>query len=356
MVVNSKGKYWVGAVLAFGLTAGGVQDAQAQTAKQPKLCVYDLLGAAGDVFNMSKDYVVAAKAWGADVVLRAYTDERVATQDFIAGECDAVFATGFRTRQFNSTTAVLDSLGVSSIVKNNKVDMNASYEVVRRAIQVFSSPSAAKLTVNGKYEVGGIIPFGTAYPVLRDRNIRTVEDLAGKKIAAFDYDKAQAVMIQKIGAQPVSADITNFAAKFNNGAVDMIAAPAAAYKPLELYRGIGTKGAINRFPIVILSYQMIINTEKFPAGFGAKSRQFWFGQFDRAMSIILRAEKTIPEQTWSDLTPENMIKYTIMLRESRVSIADQGLYDKAGLKLLKKIRCGINSADSECSTNSENWN
>lgn len=343
------------AAIGLGLSLAA-SPALAQTPMKAKLCVYDLLGAAGDVYNMSKDFVVSAKGLGADLELRAYTDERVATQDFIAGECDAVFATGFRTRQFNATTAVLDSLGVSSIVKNNKVDMDASYEVVRRAIQLFAQPQAGKLTVNGKYEIAGIIPFGTAYPVVNDRKITTVEDLAGKKIAAFDYDKAQAVMIQKIGAQPVSADITNFASKFNNGAVDMIAAPAAAYKPLELYRGIGTKGAVNRFPIVILSYQMVINTAKFPDGFGLKSRQYWLSQFDRALQIILRAEKTIPEKTWSDLLPENMIKYTIMLRESRVSIAEQGLYDKNGLRLMKKIRCGINPADSECSTKSENWN
>lgn len=342
-------------VATIGLVLGLPASGYAQGAKQ-KLCVYDLLGATGDVFNMSKDFVVSAKSWGANIDLKAYTDERIATQDFIAGECDALYATGLRTRQFNATTAVLDSLGVSSIVMNNKVDMKASYEVVRRTIQVFASPNAAKMNVSGRFEVAGIIPFGTAYPVLNDRNIKTVEDLAGKKIAAFDYDKAQAVMIQKIGAQPVSADITNFASKFNNGAVDMIAAPAAAYKPLELYRGIGTKGAINRFPIVILTYQMVINQSKFPEGFGQKSRSYWLGQYERALSLVTKAEKSIPEKTWGDLTPENMIKYTVMLRESRVSIAEQGLYDKAGLRVMKKIRCGVNPADSECSTNSENWN
>jgi len=235
------------------------------------------------------------------------------------------------------------------------VDMKASYEVVRRAIQVFSSPNATKIATNGRYEIAGIIPFGTAYPVLNDRKIQSVEDLAGKKIAAFDYDKAQAVMIQKIGAQPVSADITNFASKFNNGIVDMIAAPAAAYKPLELYRGIGNKGAINRFPIVILSYQVVINTSKFPNGFGLESRKYWSGQFDRALKLILRAEASIPENTWSDLTPENMIKYTIMLRESRGSIVDQGIYDKQGLTIMKKIRCSVNRADSECTPDSKTF-
>jgi len=335
------------------LTAAALASGTASA--QQKLCVYDLLGSAGDVSNMAKDYAIAAKTMGADISVKTYTDERVATEDLLAGQCDAVMATGFRTRQFNPTAASLDSLGASTVIRNDKVDMPASYEVVRKTIQTFASPAAAKLMVRGNYEVGGIIPFGTAYPVVNDRNIRTVEALAGKKIAAFDYDKAQAIMIQRIGAQPVSADITNFAGKFNNGSVDFIAAPAMAYRPLELYRGIGTKGAINRFPILILTYQVILNKTKFPDGFGDKSRQYWLGQYDRAMALIKKAEKDIPATTWSDLTPENMIKYTIMLRDARVDIAEKGVYDKQGLKIIKRVRCSINPADSECSSNTENW-
>ena len=120
--------------------------------------------------------------------------------------------------------------------------MPASYEVVRRIVQTFSDAKAAKLMVDGNYEIGGIIPLGAAYPVVNDRKLNSVEALAGKRIASFDYDKAQAVMIQKIGAQPISADIMNFASKFNNGSVDFIGAPSLAYKPLELNKGIGKKG------------------------------------------------------------------------------------------------------------------
>ncbi len=335
------------------LLAGLAVAPQAQA--EQKLCVYDLLGSAGDMTNMAKDYAVAAQAMGAQISIKSYTDERVATEDLLAGQCDAVMATGFRTRQFNPTAGALDSLGASTIVRHEKVDMPASYEVVRKTIQTFSAPAAGKLMVRGNYEVGGILPFGTAYPVVNDRNIKTVESLAGKKIASFDYDKAQAIMIQKIGAQPVSADITSFAGKFNNGSVDMIAAPAMAYRPLELYRGIGTKGAIQRFPILILTYQVILNKAKFPAGFGEKSRLYWLTQYDRAMALIKKAERDIPAATWGDLTPENMLKYTIMLRDSRVAIAEQGIYDKTGLKIIKRVRCSISAADSECSSNTENW-
>ena len=320
-----------------------------------KLCVYDLLGSVGDISSMARDYAVAAKAMGADIAVKTYTDERVATEDLLAGQCDAVMATGFRTRQFNPVAASIDSLGASTIIRGDKLDMPGSYNVVHKTIATFASPAAAGLMVRGNYEVGGIIPFGTAYPVVNDRNIKTVEALAGKRIASFDYDKAQAIMIQRIGAQPVSADITNFAGKFNNGSVDFIAAPAMAYRPLELYRGIGTKGAINRFPILILTYQIILNKTKFPEGFGEKSRQYWLGQYDRAIALVNKAEKDIPASTWGELTPDNMIKYTIMLRDSRIAIADQGVYDKTGLKIIKKVRCSINPADSECATNSESW-
>jgi hypothetical protein len=44
-----------------------------------------------------------------------------------------------------------------------------------------------------------------------------------------------------------------------------------------------------------------------------------------------------------------------MLRDSRIAIAEQGIYDKPGLKIIKRVRCSINSADSECSANTENW-
>jgi hypothetical protein len=318
-----------------------------------KVCVYDLLGASGDLFNMAKDYAVAMQKHGVSIELKGYTDERVATEDFRTGQCDAVIATAFRTRQFNSVAGAIDTLGSTTIVRDGKIDIQASYEVVRKLIQTYSSPAAAKLMIEGNYEIGGITPLGAAYPVVNDRKLNTVEALAGKRIASFDYDKAQAVMIQRIGAQPISADITNFSTKFNNGSVDMIAAPTLAYKPLELYKGIGKNGGIARFPILILTYQVVLNKPKFPEGFGEKSREYWATQFDRSLQLIKQSDASIPPATWMELSPENSYKYTLMLRESRIDIAQKGLYDKRGLKVIKKIRCNVNPADPECTTKSE---
>ncbi len=332
-------------LLAVG-TAGSAQAGQ-------KVCVYDLLGAAGDLFNMSKDYAVAMQKYGAAIELKGYTDERVATEDFRTGQCDAVIATAFRTRQFNAVAGSIDTLGATTIVRDGRIDIPASYEVVRTIIRTYADPAANRLMIEGPYEIGGITPLGAAYPVLNDRKINTVEALAGKRIAAFDYDKAQAVMIQRIGAQPVSVDITNIGTKFNNGIVDMVTLPALAFKPLELNKGIGTNGGIGRFPILIPTVQIVLNKTKFPEGFGEKSRQYWVGQFDRAISLIQKAEKGIPAAMWNDLPPESIPKYVIMFRESRIEISKQGIYSKQGLNIIKRARCSINPADAECATKIE---
>jgi hypothetical protein len=341
--------------LALAAAAVVVGTVAAPVAAQAKslFCVWDVAGKTGDVFAQATDYVIAMQKNGADIELKSYVDERVAVEDFRAGQCDGVIATGFRTRVFNQVAGSLDSIGSTTIVKNGKVDIDASYEVVRKVIQVFSSPQASKLMVEGNYEIGGIFPLGAAYPIVRDRKINSVEALSGKKIAAFDYDKAQGVMIQRIGAQPVSVDVTNIGPKFNNGFVDMVTLPAVAFKPFELYKGIGKTGGVGRFPIMIPTVQVVVNKAKLPEGFGEKSRQYWLAQFDRAMNIIQQAEKGIPAAMWDDLPAESIPKYVIMFRESRIEIAKQGIYNKQGLNIIKRARCSINAADAECATKVE---
>lgn len=332
-------------VLALGAATLSVS-AQAKNT----ICVWDVAGRTGDVFATAQDYVLAMQKQGVDMQLKVHVDERVAVEDYRAGQCQGVIATSFRTRPFNEVAGSIDSIGSTTIVRNGKPDTDASYEVLRRVIQVFASPQAAKLMVNGNHEVAGIFPLGAAYPMVRDRNINTVEALAGKKIAAFDYDKAQALMIQRIGAQPVSVDVTNIGPRFNNGMVDMVTLPAVAYQPLELHKGMGTRGGIGRLPIMVPTVQMIIDRTKFPDGFGEQSRQFWLSQYDRALGLVRNAERAIPAAMWQDLPPEVLPRYVLMLREARVSIARQGLYDKTTMNIMKRARCSVNPGDAECAT------
>jgi Family of unknown function (DUF6091) len=346
MKFQAKAVKHVGAALA--LTAVAVSAQAANT-----MCVFDIIGATGDAFNMAKDYAVAMQKNGVTVELKAYNNEAMAVNEFRAGKCDALMATAFRTREFNGVAGAIDSLGATTVVRDGKVDLPASYDVVRKVIQTFSSPQAAKLMVEGNYEVGGIVPFGAAYPMVNNRAIDSVEALAGKRIAALEYDKAQALMVERVGGKPVAVDINNLSAKFNGGEVDMIAAPTLAYKPLELNKGIGTKGGIARFPLLILTYQVVLNQSKFPAGFGEKSREHWVGEFDRAMKLVQNADASIPAATWMDVSPDHVKKYTNILRESRIAITGQGVYNKQGLKVIKKVRCAANPAEADCSSPSE---
>lgn len=328
--------------LAVALVAAAAATGSMQAAAASKICVFDILGAQGDISGMMKDYALAATKMGASVELKSYTDERTAAEDFKAGQCDGVMLTGMRGRQFNSFTGSLDSLGAIP-----------SYTVMEKTLATLANPALAGKMVNGNYEVAGVAPAGAAYLFVKSRTINHVDKLAGKKIAILDYDKAQAKMVQKVGAQPVSSDITNFAAKFNNNAVDIIASPALAYKPLELYKGLGKDGAIVRFPLAQLTFQLIINKTKFPAGFGQQSRAYWDGQFDRAMGLIKKAERDVPANVWMDLPPKDKDGYVVMMRDARISMTKEGVYDPVMMKLLKKTRCAVDSSDAECSQNLE---
>jgi len=326
----------------------------AQAAK-PRFCVYDPLGTTGEGYKAAQDYAIAMQKKGADIDIKSYLDERVAVEDFRTGQCDGVMATALRTRQFNTLSASMDTVGAATIVRKGKVDMDSSFEVVRRFIQTLSSPKAADLMVQGNYEVVGIIPLGGVYAFVNNREINTIEKAAGKRVAAFDYDKAQAQLIQRVGARPVSVDVSNFSSMFNNNNVDVIMAPAIVYKPLELHKGLGTKGGVGRFPLTVITYQLVIRPEKFPKGFGQGSREYVYSNFDRVIEIVRRADKDIPEKLWIDPTPEDNERYVALMREGRIEMAEKGFYDKRGLKLIKKIRCSVYPEASDCTQPTETW-
>ena len=207
--------------------------------------------------------------------------------------------------------------------------------------------------VAGNYEVVGVVPLGAAYLLVNDRNINTLAKAAGKRIAVLDYDRAQAKLVQKVGAQPVSADVTTFGGKFNNGQVDIIAAPAIAIKPLELMRGLGTKGAIARFPVAQVTGNMIINRAKFPAGFGQKSRAYVGTQLPRAFNLIAKNEAAIPAKYWMDIPANDRVGYVKLMREARIDLTREGIYNKKMMSLLKRVRCQQEASSFECALTEE---
>ena len=73
----------------------------------------------------------------------------------------------------------------------------------------------------------------------------------------------------------------------------------------------------------------------------------------KAMQLIRTGDSSIPPGAWLDVTAEDAYKYTLMLRDARVQLGQQNIYDRRGLKVIKRIRCHVNPADPECATKSE---
>ena len=323
----------IGALAASTLTFA----VNAEAANKLTFCVWDIVGKNGPVFSQMEDYRLEATKWGADLELKAYTDEKIAAEDFKAGVCDAVGITGLRGRSFNSFTGTLDSIGAIPTDDHMKT-----------VLQYMADPKLAKLMVNGEYEVAGIGPAGAAYLFTKDRTIDTVGELAGKKIAVLDFDKTQALMAESVGMSPVSASITNFGSMFNNGSVDIIGAPAVAYDALELYKGLGANGAIVNFALIQLTVQVIIRHDRFPAGYGQKSREYVWSQYDRFMEYINASTKNIKPSYWLEIPEKDKVGYQEMFRQSRLKLRNEGYYDGKMLSFLSKVRCQKDPALAEC--------
>jgi len=210
------------------------------------------------------------------VHFQIYTDERVAAEDFKAKRCDGIAMSNLRARQFNHFVGSLDAIGAVP-----------SYQHLTQVIQLLARPEMAKDMVNQDYEITGIIPMGAAYVMVNDRRINTLAKAAGKKVAVMDFDKSQAMMVQRIGAQPVSVDLTSLAGKFNNGQVDIMAGPALIFDPFELYKGMTDKnlqvrGAIIRFPLLQVTGVMMMHRGRFPDGLGQLVREYAATQLEPA--------------------------------------------------------------------------
>ncbi len=329
------------AAAALTATAGL---AQAQDVEQRSLCVFDPVGANGDMYQLMKDYALAGRELGVDFRMRPYTEESTARADFQAGKCDAVALTGIQNRNIVRFAGSLDMMAATP-----------SYEAERTAIAAISGPNAAELMQEGPYEVVGVIPLGMAYLFGRSRdNLDDWKKLAGQKVAVISNDEQAVEMVQYAGGTVVAATTSTFAGMFNNGSVDLAYAPAFAYEALEMYKGLGENGGILRYNLGQLSGQINIHRDRFPEGFGVKSREWVFNNmWDDAMRIIEQAEAAIPKEYWVDLDEEKAASYNEMFAEVRQSLFEKEVYHPRMQLMLKKIRCREIPGNADCTQDTE---
>ena len=314
-------------------------------AKQ-QVCVFDLLGKAGESYKFLEEWALVSKKWGAQVQLISFQDEDLADKAFQNDKCDAVYMTSMRARTYNKFAGSIDALGG---VPSNKI--------AQKAVDYVLDPRNTKrmtTTLQGEnYEVAGIGLIGSAYIFVKDRSLNTIEKAQGKKFAILHYDRAQRVMVERVGAVPVMSDISNFIKKFNTGEVDVVAAPAYAYKPLEIEKGLGSKGAMLNFPVVNVTADLIVRPERFPAQFGEQSRQWFLQKIPQSFAMVQRLEAAIPSKIKMQLSKEDKEKYQRLLREGRIDLTKQGVYDPGMMRVLKKARCTVERTNFECSLGGE---
>ncbi|MDH0032359.1 MULTISPECIES: putative solute-binding protein [unclassified Acinetobacter] len=333
-----KGILAVGAMLMLGASMQANADA--------KICVFDLLGKSGEAYKAMEEWALAAKTWRSDITLLSYQNEAQAQNDFEQGKCDGVYMTSMRARSYNKFAGSVDAIGAVP-----------SYAIAQKAIS-FALDRRNQRRLNSRigkqsYEVAGISQIGLAYIFVKDKNMNTIEQIKGKKFAVLAYDEAQKIVVKSLGGQAVLSDISDIAKKFNSGEADIMAAPAYAYKPLELYKGLGNDGAIIQFPAVNMTMDLIIRPEKFSSGFGQHSRAWFINRLNTNFALIQRIEAELPAKYKMNLSNEDRTRYQQILREARIGLTSRGIYDATMMNVLKRARCTVDRTNFECTLGGE---
>lgn len=312
------------------------------TAHAQTVCVFDPMGASGDIFSTMKDFALMAKGTGTEIKLVPYVEEPQVVKDFKSGKCDGAVLTDFSSRLFNSYTGSMNAIG--------GITNNAMAKVV---IGLMGNPKLDSEMVSDGYEIAGVFPMGPAYIVVNNREINSLAKAQGVRFGVLDNDPAQYEMIKKVGAIPVPVTIGNMASKFNSKQVDAMGSPALAFTAFELHKGMGDKGAFIRFPVTFVGLNVVLNQKAFPPTFGAKSRRWFASQTNRLMDNVLRIEKTVPEKYWADLSSNDKVGYVRLMHQMRLEMVKDGIYNKKMTALLKKIRCQQDPSNFECKLNDE---
>ena len=299
----------------------------ASALEKKTICTWDPVGKNGPVMTFYSDLKPKAIAWGLDLEFIAYTDEKVAANDFKAGVCDGAHLSAILSRQFVPFAGTLDAIG--GITSDSGLG---------KILATLASPKAGKIMTNGQYEAVAAWPVGSMFAFVNDKNINTVADFSGKKISVLNEDPQTHKLANMAGASPVGTSLATFSGQFNNGNIDILFMPALAYNTFELYHGLGDKGGILDYRLYYGMLQTITKKDNFPADFGNKMRKYVVGRLKAINKLVADAEKEIPAKYWiktNEETKKELVKFS---RDIRLALKAEGKMDPKALKLLWKIR------------------
>ena len=306
-------------------------------AKPVSWCVYDIAGTAGDVMQTMKDYALAAKQWDVDIQTKVYRTDQQAVKAFQNKECDAVVASAFLTRDYNH---FMGTIGAVGLIPN--------HYIAQKLFKSLGHPNLAKYMVSNEFEAVGWMPIGPAYFMVKDRNINSITQLAGRRVGLLKEDPSQQRMARRVGAKPIFINFENVGKHFINNEIDIMASPIYAYRPLELYRGLDPRGGVINFPISYVSLSFIVRKNAFPKNFGQKSRIWFQARTPKMMRTVLQWERSMPNKYWYDIPISDRISYQRLVSQLRKEFVQSGIYHEEMTKIVLKLQCAENDKHFEC--------
>jgi len=301
-------------------------------------CIWDPVGRGGPVMSFYSDVIPKAQSWGLNIRFVAYTDERIAANDFKAGRCEAVLLTSILARQFVKFGGTMDAIGAINSQKGLEL-----------ALATLARPRAGKLMTQGNYEVVATFPVGSMFAFVNDRSINNIEGFSGKKLAILNGDPQARKFADLAGASQFNVTLSTFAGQFNNGNVDILLMPALAYNTFELYHGLKDNGGILDYRLYYGMLQTIAKKDQFPKGFGHKMRKYILSRMSAMKKMVSDAEREIPKKYWikiSQFTKDDIDHFS---KRVRMALKKDKVNHPTALKLFWKIRCRLDRSRGECS-------
>ncbi|MBN6540258.1 putative solute-binding protein [Acinetobacter pittii] len=311
--------------------------AVASWAEDQVWCAYDPIGSQGDITRRLNDIRLYAQQYQVKFKVVTYQKEQQAIQAFDDGKCSGLAASNFNTYRYNQFMGSTAGIG---LIPNNRT--------AKSFLQLLNHPTIEKRLVSKNYEAIGMIPIGTAYMVLKNKNLSRVAQLRNQRIGVLPNNPPQQALVRSVGAQPVYVDLSNAIAQFKQNKIDIIAAPVYGLLPYNLQKEFGPDTQVINFPLAYFGVNLIIKPQAYPANFGWKIRG-WFVQNSQLLTNrATQWENHLPAYYWVDVSFYEKQSYDVMVAKIRNQYVLSGYYDAYFVQLMKRLRCMDDPRYFEC--------
>ncbi|MFA3127265.1 RND transporter [Acinetobacter pittii] len=311
--------------------------AVASWAEDQVWCAYDPIGSQGDITRRLNDIRLYAQQYQVKFKVVTYQKEQQAIKAFDDGKCSGLAASNFNTYRYNQFMGSTAGIG---LIPNNRT--------AKSFLQLLNHPTIEKRLVSKNYEAIGMIPIGTAYMVLKNKNLSRVAQLRNQRIGVLPNNPPQQALVRSVGAQPVYVDLSNAIAQFKQNKIDIIAAPVYGLLPYNLQKEFGPNTQVINFPLAYFGVNLIIKPQAYPANFGRKIRG-WFVQNSQLLTNrATQWENHLPAYYWVDVSFYEKQSYDVMVAKIRNQYVLSGYYDAYFVQLMKRLRCMDDPRYFEC--------